>query len=272
MRRSGNALECDQSHSFDRARSGYVNLIPGHRRLPPEAGDTPAMLQARRRFLQRGHYEKLSSSINRLVERWLGERPPYPDGPCAVEIGSGTGYYLGRLAESLGPERLCYFGIDIAKEAARMGARSHPEICFGVADIRQGVPLTGGSAVVALSVFSPRDVAEFTRLMHPNGLLVIALPAPDHLTELTQEVPMVDVHPGKQALVTRDFSGTFDVVHQEEIRYPMDLSPQERLDLVLMGPSARHLKENEPTHLIADRRRITASFVLLGLQPLRTSG
>ena len=50
------AATCPKAHHFDRARSGYLNLL-----LEQEAvgrpGDSLAMLQSRRAFLQGGFYD-----------------------------------------------------------------------------------------------------------------------------------------------------------------------------------------------------------------------
>ena len=41
-------LRCGEGHSFDIARQGYVNLVPG-------PGDTAEMVEARDSFLAAGH-------------------------------------------------------------------------------------------------------------------------------------------------------------------------------------------------------------------------
>src|ERR1700756_3726015 len=55
-------LTCTNSHTFDIAKEGYVNLL--RKKLP---GDTKAMLIARRNFLEQGYYQPLSDTINSLV-------------------------------------------------------------------------------------------------------------------------------------------------------------------------------------------------------------
>ena len=46
---TGGALRCAAGHSFDIARQGYVNLVPGR-------ADTPEMVEARDAFLRAGHF------------------------------------------------------------------------------------------------------------------------------------------------------------------------------------------------------------------------
>ena len=42
---------CQQNHSFDRARQGYINLLPVQQKHSLNPGDTKEMLAARRQFL-----------------------------------------------------------------------------------------------------------------------------------------------------------------------------------------------------------------------------
>ena len=55
----GQSLRCEQNHSFDLAREGYVNLMLGHKRLKIQ-GDDRVMLAARRRILGKDYYQPLS--------------------------------------------------------------------------------------------------------------------------------------------------------------------------------------------------------------------
>ena len=60
------ALRCAANHSFDVAREGHVNLL-ARRGSPKVTGDSSAMLHARRRFLNAGHYREVSDLVCRSV-------------------------------------------------------------------------------------------------------------------------------------------------------------------------------------------------------------
>ena len=45
---------CSGGHSFDRAREGYVNLLPANRQHSKAPGDDKEMAAARSRFLEGG--------------------------------------------------------------------------------------------------------------------------------------------------------------------------------------------------------------------------
>ena len=121
------SLVCPARHTFDVARSGYVNLLPSTRKLPETVGDSAEMLAARARFLDGGHFAPLTEHLGGIT----------PGPGYLVEVGSGTGHYLA----ALGDGGACRFGIDISKAAARMAAARHRDITFLVADVHKGIPL-----------------------------------------------------------------------------------------------------------------------------------
>ena len=54
---------CDNHHQFDQAKEGYVNLLPVQHKNSREPGDSAEMMQARREFLQAGHYQPLRDRV-----------------------------------------------------------------------------------------------------------------------------------------------------------------------------------------------------------------
>ncbi|MGH2687791.1 MAG: putative RNA methyltransferase [Actinomycetota bacterium] len=267
MALDGHVLACRTGHAFDLAASGYVNLMTGRR---ARAGDTRDMLLARRRFLARGHYEPLAAAVSALVSEGVAGAAPADGSPhCAVEIGSGTGHHLARAAEAVGAAevRLSWFGVDASKEAARMAARDLAGRGFGfvVADVWDRVPLADGSALAILSVLSPRNPAEFARLLDPAGVVVVAVPAPDHLAELRGTFDLLAIHPGKEEALLEGLGG-FEVARRQPLRFPLHLGPGDVEDLVRMGPSARHIDAEVVARQAGSAPKVvTASFVTLAL-------
>jgi 23S rRNA (guanine745-N1)-methyltransferase len=269
-------LTCGQGHAFDVARAGYVNLGPGGSRTTG-TGDTPEMLAARRRFLDRNRFAPLSGIVNRLVAQALP--PPGAAGDvatCVVEVGTGTGHHLATLRSSLtsarGPKALpsCWFGIDVSKAACRLASRTHPTARFVVADVKRGLPLRSGCAAAVLDVFAPRDPEEFRRILHPEGLVLVVIPAPDHLHELVRDFGLLHVHPGKEDALLAGFARRgLHLAHREKLRFTMDLGPEDAADLVAMGPSAHHRPPPATDRPASSGQHATASFVVLLLQPRR---
>ena len=161
---------CEQGHSFDRAREGYVNLLPAGRLPGGPAGDDPAMLRARRALFDAGHYAPVQRAVAELV---LAHSPD-----VVLDAGCGEGSYLAAIEA---PTRL---GIDVAKDGVRMAAQRHRNVRWAVASSYR-LPLADATVDVVVSVFAPRPFSEFARVARSGGVAVIASPGPDHLDGLT---------------------------------------------------------------------------------------
>ena len=57
------SYRCENNHSFDQAKQGYVNLLPVQFKHSKEPGDNKAMVQARRAFLDKGYYQPLLDNM-----------------------------------------------------------------------------------------------------------------------------------------------------------------------------------------------------------------
>ncbi len=167
---------CTNKHSFDCAREGYVNLLPVNRKRSREPGDSPEMLQARRRFLEAGHYLPVVEAIVALL--------PYTPGRQLLDIGCGEGYYTRGL-QSAGWPAQALAGVDIAKAGVRMAAKSQPGVQFAVASSVE-LPLAQDSVDHLLRVFAPAADGEMHRVLNPGGSLLDVSPGPEHLWPLKE--------------------------------------------------------------------------------------
>lgn len=174
---------CSNRHSFDRAKEGYVNLLPVNKKKSTDPGDSKAMLDSRRRFLQQGFYQPLADVLVAQIQAHY----PVADQVLQVfDAGCGEGYYLGQLAQALG-ERAQFAGTDIAKPAMRMAAKRYPQLQFAVASSFD-LPVADNSVDVLVRVFAPAADSEIVRVLKPGGLYLWANPATHHLFELRQLV------------------------------------------------------------------------------------
>ncbi len=234
-------LVCPAGHSFDIAREGYVNLLAPAQARRAILGDEKAMLLARRRFLEAGHYAPLMAAINETVIRHV--EAAHLHIAYIVDAGCGEGAYLGALQAALEPRKgeYVFTGIDIAKDAARLAARRYPGIRFVVADITGRLPLPDASADVLLNVFAPRNPAEFRRVLAPGGLLLVVIPAPGHLASLRERFDLLGVEEDKRAHVAAQFTGGFTLDAAAELGFSLALDAAALLDLVQMTPNYWHL-------------------------------
>jgi 23S rRNA (guanine745-N1)-methyltransferase len=268
----GGALRCPAGHSFDIAREGYVNLLPPQHRARGIDGDLPSMLQARRRFLEAGHFGPLMTRLASDVEGLLRDRDvrraASEHGPCVLEVGCGEGYYIGTLAERIGTAagaRVTFVGTDLSKSAVRLAAKRYPRCTFFVADVRRRIYLQDQTASVLLDVFAPRNPAEFARVLEPGGSALIVIPAADHLASARAKLGLLGIEEDKEGRVLERFGETFELADRVELSYPIELSAESASDVVSMGPSHWHRTQGA-ANVIAEPTATEASFVILRLR------
>ena len=253
-------LKCDNSHSFDMAKEGYVNLL--RKKL---SGDTREMLQARRGFLERGFYQPLSDTLNALIALRLDRLSPSGN---VLDAGCGEGYYLGRLQQSLaGQEPSCLLGLDISKDAIRMAAKRYQAASFAVANLKERLVIADQSMHVVFNVFAPRNPAEFARVLVPGGALIVVIPGPHHLEGLRTELPLLRIEEHKEQHVIEQLQEDFTLQKTLPLNYDLDLQRVELQQLVMMTPNYWHLSDEARRAIEAiSSIKTTVEFVCLVFQ------
>ena len=166
-------LLCPRGHSFDVARSGYINLLQPQERRSKNPGDTASAVRARRRLHDRGVTLPLLDGIAEILAASPGD--------IVLDAGCGDGFYLGNLASRMGFDA---HGVDISIPAVDAAARRYPECEWIVANADRVLPFAGRSFSIVLSITARMNAAEFRRVLRDGGRLLIAIPAPDDLVEL----------------------------------------------------------------------------------------
>ena len=174
-------LRCPVGHCFDRAKEGYVNLLPVNRKHSKTPGDDKGMVAARRAFLEKGWYRPLREALEALAVELTGPAP------AVLDAGCGEGYYTGGVREALlaagkMPE---IAGIDISKAALQKAGKRYPGIEFAVASAYR-LPAADESVDLLLNVFSPLAIEEFRRVLKPGGAYLYVVPGAEHLWELKE--------------------------------------------------------------------------------------
>jgi 23S rRNA (guanine745-N1)-methyltransferase len=244
-----NGVVCPANHRFDRARQGYLNLLPVQHKNSRDPGDNTAMVEARRRFLDGGHYAPLAK---RLAELAAGYAPAR-----WLDIGCGEGYYTAQIAEAL-PQAEGY-ALDISREAIKRGCKRAPQLEWLVASMAR-VPLADASCQLLASVFSPLDWQEALRLLAPGGGLLRMGPTRDHLLELR----------GKLYDQVRDYDDQkhlelipagMQLGHSETLSFNLQLSSnQARADLLAMTPHGWRASAERRAAVIAEPLEVTVAI------------
>jgi 23S rRNA (guanine745-N1)-methyltransferase len=171
--REARRMVCPRKHSFDIARSGYINLLQPQERRAKEPGDTAEAIAARRRLHDGGFTEQQRVAIAEAIAATPGD--------VVLDAGCGDGFYLGALQRETGFKA---HGIDISVPAIDAAARRYKECEWVVANADRVVPYADQSFSVILSITARMNQAEFRRVLRQDGRLLVAIPAPDDLIEL----------------------------------------------------------------------------------------
>lgn len=229
--RDGRALRCENGHSFDIARQGYVSLVAGGGLR--HHGDTREMVAARAAFLATGHFDPIADAVTAAA----AVAAP----GAVVDVGAGTGYYTARALDAA-PKRTG-LALDASKHAAARAARAHPRLHAVVCDTWAGLPVRDGVAAVVLNVFAPRNPAEMRRVLHDEGRLVIAHPTPRHLQEISGLIGMQE---DKEERITQALDPWFELESKTLVEFTLQMDPAAFTSLTTMGPSSRHMEAGEP--------------------------
>lgn len=235
---STGGYQCPNRHSFDVAREGYVNLVLANKKRSREPGDSPAMIESRRRFLNLGLYDGVSDGINKVVAGNLNENKSGRHF-CILDAGCGEGFYLKRLKESLAAmgQRMPigYYGVDISKFAVRKATQRDKGVTWFVANIVD-LPFLSDSLDIILNVFSLADFEEFSRILNGSGSLITVTPGPRHLNSLREIIyPVAKEH--APAEMSDQAKGLFTLSTTTRVNYKIDLkSSEEIMDLLSMTP------------------------------------
>ncbi|MGB0965163.1 MAG: putative RNA methyltransferase [Litorivicinus sp.] len=200
---------CPANHSFDQAREGYWNLLPAHHKNSALPGDSKAMLQARRRFLEAEHYQPLADALKGYLQ---GD---------VLDIGCGEGYYARTLDATA--------GLDIAKDGVKMAAKRHPQATYVTASATR-LPFVSESFDTLVNVFSPLHCSEAARVLRPDGRLIWVGPQARHLNELAGLV-YDEVRPHQAKPPINETPQT-----EQLLNFQLTLAGPELIDLLAMTP------------------------------------
>ncbi len=203
---------CEQGHSYDIARKGYVNLLQSQQSGSKRHGDDRVMVQARKAFLRRGYYDPLRDRLCELAQRYFE-----PDN-TVLDAGCGECFYTAALWRALQQRNPQMLGIDISKYALAAADLQGAPVQLAVASIFR-LSVASQSCGLLSNVFAPVCAAEFARVLRPGGFLIRAVPMPLHLYTLKAAVydrPYENKQPPGQ------LEG-FVLRRRETLEYPMQL-------------------------------------------------
>ena len=168
-------LSCENRHSYDVAKSGYVHLLKPNEKNSVDPGDNKEMITARVRVMKKGYYRALSQAAAEEIGRG--------NHACILDAGCGTGYVINELKQAF--KDTVAIGTDISKYAIEKAAKLYKDVSFAVASSKR-LPLPDESADALFCAFAPVYEDEFLRVLKKGGLFLRVVPAENHLYKLKE--------------------------------------------------------------------------------------
>ncbi|HYK04421.1 MAG TPA: methyltransferase domain-containing protein [Thermoanaerobaculia bacterium] len=250
---------CANQHSFDVARSGYVNLLQPQDRRSKNPGDTSDAVAARRRFLERGFADPLVDAVVRAV--------PMNAGQSLLDAGCGEGHHTDALRRAYGVQAC---GVDISVPAIELAAKRYPDCEWIVANADRFLPYADASFDAVTSITARLSVDEFHRVLASGGTLLVAIPGADDLVELREAVQGERVERDRVERTVALFAPKFELQRHELVRHVVQLDRDAIQDVLTSTYRGLRRKEQERLQEVEGMQVTLARDLLLFRRTTRT--
>lgn len=229
------SLKCDNRHSFDLAKFGYVNLAP---QIKQSANYDKENFQNRQQILEAGFYQAILEGISDLLAT-------KPSANTVLDIGCGEGFYSRKLQEN--HSNKTFYAFDISKDSVQIAAKSEPNwaVNWFVGDLAR-LPIKDASMDILLDIFSPANYGEFKRVLSEDGILIKAIPTENHLKEIRQ---MVQDQLTKKDYSNQDikehFQEHFSIQSSQITSLTKPITTEQRQALLSMTPLLFHVDQSK---------------------------
>ncbi len=276
----------NSKHSFDVARQGYINLLPVQQKKSKMPGDSQASILARQNFLHNNFYQPLQALICQLIDKNLSVNPPkspFEKGGLPpslqkrgwgrfkntwLDVGCGEGYYSHAITNIEKIQSL--IAIDISKSAVQQLAKNtnkqdlwrneetsvNKNKIYPLVASASQLPLADNSVQGITSIFSPIFAEELSRVLAPQGILVIAKPDKNHLASVRQGLfDTVKAHNSDKFIGQLEKVG-FQLIEQKTVKNQFTLNSEQLADLLTMTPYSYRAKREKREQLLAQAEKM----------------
>ena len=230
-----NSLKCNNRHSFDLAKFGYVNLAP---QIKQSANYDKENFQNRQQILESGFYHAILEAVSDLLAN-------SETSTTVLDIGCGEGFYSRKLQESH-PDKT-FYAFDISKDSVQIAAKSEANwaVNWFVGDLAR-LPIKDASMDILLDIFSPANYGEFRRVLSKDGILIKVIPTENHLKEIRQKV--------QDQLTNKDYSNQdiknhfqeyFTILSNQTVSLTKTITTDQLQALLSMTPLLFHIDQSK---------------------------
>ena len=229
------SLKCNNRHSFDLAKFGYVNLAP---QIKQSANYDKENFQNRQQILEAGFYQAILNAVSDLLASSKTTT-------TILDIGCGEGFYSRKLQERH-PDKT-FYAFDISKDSVQIAAKSEPNwaVNWFVGDLAR-LPIKDASMDILLDIFSPANYGEFRRVLSKDGILIKVIPTENHLKEIRQKV--------QDQLTNKDYSNQdiknhfqehFTILSSQTVSLTKPITAEQLQALLSMTPLLFHVDQTK---------------------------
>ena len=229
------SLKCNNRHSFDLAKFGYVNLAP---QIKQSANYDKENFQNRQQILEAGFYQAILDAVSDLLASSKTTT-------TILDIGCGEGFYSRKLQESHSEKT--FYAFDISKDSVQIAAKSEPNwaVNWFVGDLAR-LPIKDASMDILLDIFSPANYGEFRRVLSKDGILIKVIPTKNHLKEIRQRV--------QDQLTNKDYSNQdiknhfqehFTILSNQTASLTKTITAEQLQALLSMTPLLFHVDQSK---------------------------
>ena len=229
------SLKCENRHSFDLAKFGYVNLAP---QIKQSANYDKENFQNRQQILEAGFYQAILETVSDLLSNSKNAK-------TILDIGCGEGFYSRKLQERH-PDKT-FYAFDISKDSVQIASKSEPNwaVNWFVGDLAR-LPIKDASMDILLDIFSPANYGEFRRVLSKDGILIKVIPTKNHLKEIRQKV--------QNQLTNKDYSNQdiknhfqehFTILSSQTASLTKTITTEQLQSLLSMTPLLFHVDQSK---------------------------
>lgn len=229
------SLKCNNRHSFDLAKFGYVNLAP---QIKQSANYDKKNFQNRQQILEAGFYQAILEVVSDLLSNSKNAK-------TILDIGCGEGFYSRKLQERH-PDKT-FYAFDISKDSVQIAAKSEPNwaVNWFVGDLAR-LPIKDASMDILLDIFSPANYGEFHRVLSKDGILIKVIPTENHLKEIRQKVlDQLTKKDYSNQDIKEHFQGHFTILSNQTASLTKTITPDQLQALLSMTPLLFHIDQSK---------------------------
>ena len=229
------SLKCNNRHSFDLAKFGYVNLAP---QIKQSANYDKKNFQNRQQILEAGFYQAILEVVSDLLSNSKNAK-------TILDIGCGEGFYSRKLQERH-PDKT-FYAFDISKDSVQIAAKSEPNwaVNWFVGDLAR-LPIKDASMDILLDIFSPANYGEFHRVLSKDGILIKVIPTENHLKEIRQKVQdQLTKKDYSNQDIKEHFQGHFTILSNQTASLTKTITPDQLQALLSMTPLLFHIDQSK---------------------------